>query len=458
MSDLVQTDVSLDRQVTRRDELIQWFERGFRPRGEWMIGTEYEKVVVDRRTGRAARYSGPRGIEEVLRRLADRFEWKPRKEGEHVIALEGPRATVTLEPGGQLELSGEQCASIHCAHAELTEHVNQIVTVGDELGLAFLGLGIQPVSKLEEIEWVPKERYGIMARYMTKVGKLGHRMMKQTATVQANLDYSDERDAMDKIRVGMGLAPILIAMFANSSVSDGGLNHYASYRQHIWTDTDHDRSGLLAFAFSREAGFEDYTDWALGVPMYFIRRHGRLVDLTGMPFREFLERGAAGERATFADWQLHLTTLFPEVRLKTYIEVRSVDSLPPDLMLSLPALLKGVLYERDGLDAAWDLVKSWTMDERLDIFHASHREALQASARRLKLLDLARELVKIARVGLARQNQRNKRDEDETMYLEALDRQLALGRAPAQVVADRFANEWREDVMRLVDFSAYRIV
>jgi glutamate--cysteine ligase len=457
MSDLIQTDTSLDVPVTRRDELVHWFERGFRPRAEWKIGTEYEKVGVDRRTGRAASYSGPRGIEEVLKRLADQFGWKPRREGQRVIALEGPRATITLEPGGQLELSGEQCASIHCAKAELDEHVNQVVTIGDELGLAFLGLGIQPVSKIEEIEWVPKERYGVMARYMPKVGKLGHRMMKQTATVQANLDYSDERDAMDKIRAGMGLAPILVAMFANSSISDGGLNRYMSYRQHIWTDTDGNRSGLLPFAFSREAGFEDYTDWALGVPLYFIKRDGRMIDLTGMPFREFLERGADGHRATLADWQLHLTTLFPETRLKTYIEVRSVDSLPPELMLSLPALLKGVLYERDGLDAAWDLVKKWTFGERVEIFHASHAEALQARARGLKLLDLARELVKIARVGLARQDLRNTRGEDEAVYLEPLERLLALGRSRAEVLADRWQNEWREDVAKLVQDTAYEL-
>ncbi len=274
-----------------------------------------------------------------------------------MIALEGRKATITLEPGGQLELSGEACESIHCAEEELAQHVNEIVEVADELGLAFLGLGMQPLSPLEDIEWVPKVRYGIMAPYMSKVGKLGHRMMKQTATVQANIDFESERDAMTKVRLAMGLSPILTAAFANSPISDGKLNGYLSYRQHVWTDTDRDRCGLLPFAFSRDAGFEDYADWALDVPMYFIRREGKLVELTGLPFREFLKHGAAGHHATMADWQLHLTTLFPETRLKTYIEIRSVDSQPPERMLALPALVKGVFYDDDCMLGAWDLVQ-----------------------------------------------------------------------------------------------------
>lgn len=456
MSDLVQADATLEAAVTRRDALIEYFAAGAKPRSDWRVGTEYEKVVVDRKTGRAARYFGPRGIEAVLRRLADRFGWIPRLEGDHLIALEGRKATITLEPGGQLELSGEACDSIHCAQAELSEHVNEIVTVGDELGLAFLGLGIQPVSPLEDIEWVPKPRYQIMAPYMTKVGTLGHRMMKQTATVQANIDFDGEANGMAKMRLAMGLSPILTAAFANSPISDGRRNGYMSFRQHIWTDTDRDRCGLLPFVFSREAGFEDYADWALDVPMYFIRRGGRFIDLAGLPFREFLKHGAAGHHATMADWQLHLTTLFPEVRLKTYIEIRSVDSQPPERMLALPALVKGVFYDDDCLLGAWDLVKAWNWSERQEIYDLSHREALLARIRGISLLDLARELLNIARVGLQRQNVRNGRDENETVYLDALDRQLALGCCPARDIAERWETEWEERVDRLIEFAAYR--
>ncbi len=456
MSDLVQTAAELEAPVSRRDVLIEYFASGAKPRSGWRVGTEYEKIAVVRKTGRAAGYYGPRGIEAVLRRLADRFGWTPRFEGEHVIALEGRKATITLEPGGQLELSGEACESIHCAEEELTRHVNEIVAVADELGLAFLGLGMQPLSPLEDIEWVPKVRYGIMAPYMSKVGTLGHRMMKQTATVQANIDFENERDAMAKVRLGMGLSPILTAAFANSPISDGRLNGYLSYRQHVWTDTDRDRCGLLPFAFSRDAGFEDYADWALDVPMYFVRRGGKLVDLTGLPFREFLTRGAAGHHATLADWQLHLTTLFPETRLKTYIEIRSVDSQPPERMLALPALVKGVFYDDDCMLGAWDLVRSWSWSERLEAYVAAQKEALAARVRGIRLLDLARELSAIARVGLARQDVRNARRENETIYLDALDRQLALGRSPADDIRERWETGWEERIEKLVDFTAYR--
>ena len=457
MSDLVQTAAELEAPVSRRDALIEYFETGAKPRSEWRVGTEYEKVAVDRKTGRAARYYGPRGIEAVLRRLADKFGWTPRLEADHVIALEGRKATITLEPGGQLELSGEACESIHCAQEELAQHVNEIVTVADELGLAFLGLGIQPLSPLEDIEWVPKVRYGIMAPYMSTVGTLGHRMMKQTATVQANIDFESERDAMAKMRLAMGLSPILTAAFANSPISDGKRNGYMSYRQHIWTDTVRDRCGLLPFVFAREAGFEDYAEWALDVPMYFIRRDGRFVDLTGMPFREFLRRGAAGHHATLADWQLHLTTLFPETRLKTYIEIRSVDSQPPDRMLALPALVKGIFYDDDCMLGAWDLVKSWSWSERLEAYAAAQKEALLARVRTVRLLDLARELSAIARVGLNRQDVRNARGENEAIYLDALDRQLALGRSPALVIGDRWETVWDERVEDLIEFAVYRI-
>ena len=457
MSDLVQTEPSLDAAVTDRGTLIEYFATGAKPREQWRVGTEYEKVGVDRKTGRAARYYGPRGIEAVLRRMADQFGWTPRFAGDHVIALEGRKGTITLEPGGQLELSGEACESIHCAHEELTQHVNEIVTVADELGLAFLGLGIQPVSSLDDIEWVPKPRYAIMAPYMTQVGTLGHRMMKQTATVQANIDFGSERNAMEKMRLAMGLAPILTAAFANSSVLEGRLSGYMSFRAHVWTDTDRDRCGLLPFVFSRDAGFEDYADWALDVPMYFIRRDGRFVDLSGMPFRHFLRHGAAGHHATMADWQLHLTTLFPEVRLKTYIELRSVDSQPPERMLALPALVKGVFYDDDCMLGAWDLVKAWTWSERQEIYDASHKEALSARIRGISLLDLARELSAIARVGLAKQNLRNSQGENETIYLDGLDQQLAQGRSAARDVAERWEQEWGERVERLVDFAAYRI-
>ena len=368
-------------------------------------------------------------------------------------------ASITLEPGAQLELSGEQCRTLHCTHDELTTHVRELVSVGGELGLAFLGLGMQPISRPEEIEIVPKQRYAIMAPYMERVGTLGVRMMKQTATVQANIDYADERDAMRKLRVGMGLAPILNAMFANSSLSEGDLNGYMSFRGHIWTDTDAARCGLLPLAFREGASFADYVAWALDVPLYFILRGGTYrTTVTGMPFRRFLAEGAGGERATLDDWNLHLTTLFPEVRLKGYLELRSADSQPPERTLALPALVKGVFYETDCLDAAHDLVKRWTFDETNTLWRQVHREALLARFRGVDVLDLARELYTIAEEGLRRQHALDAGGRDERIYLERMGEQLAMGRSPARVIAEQWRADWddRRRLERVIAATEFR--
>jgi glutamate--cysteine ligase len=441
------------------DQLVEQMHAAGKPRDRWRIGTEYEKVGVVRATGQAAPFSGPRGIEAVLRGLAERYGWEPKDEAGRVVALSRAGASITLEPGAQLELSGEQCATIHCTHEELATHVREVVTVGSELGIAFLGLGMQPVSRVDEIEWVPKQRYRIMGPYMTRVGTLGQRMMKQTATVQANIDYSDERDAMAKMRVAMGIAPLVNAMFANSSVGDGDLNGHMSFRGHIWTDTDRARCGLLPFVFRPDAGFADYVKWALDVPLYFILRRGTyLTSVTGTPFRRFLTEGADGERATLDDWNLHLTTLFPEVRLKGYIELRSADSQPPERMLALPALVKGVFYTEDCLLAAWDLVKRWSWDERVSLWREVHREALLARLRGVRILELARELYAIAEEGLRRQGALDRSGRDERVYLERMGEQLDLGRSPARVIAEKWKGRWESDrrIARLIEFAEYR--
>lgn len=444
-------------EIERREQLIEFFQDAAKPRSEWGIGTEYEKVAVRAADGHAAPFSGPNGIEALLRGLADRFGWEPLLEDGRVIALRSPRASITLEPGGQLELSGQICESIHCAHREFSRHIEEIVTVGSELGIAFLGLGMQPLSTLEQIEWVPKRRYRIMAPYMERVGRLGHRMMKQTATVQVNMDYGSEADAMMKLRVGMGLVPLITAMFANSPVSDGDLNRFLSFRGHIWTDTDPARCGLLPFVFRPGAGFDDYVEYALDVPMYFIVRDGEWYDMTRMTFRDFWEHGCQGHRATMADWTTHLTTLFPEVRLKSYIEIRSADSQAPELMLAVPALVKGVFYEEDCLLAAWDLVKRWSWEERLEAYHGAHRQALRTRVRRVALADLARELVVIARTGLERQAQLDDRGEDESLYLERLEDLVRRSLCPADHVIEKWIGAWDRDIAQLVEGSSYRI-
>jgi glutamate--cysteine ligase len=437
-------------------QLVESFTQSCKPRDRWRIGTEFEKVTVRAADAHAALFSGGQGIEALLKGMAERFGWDPLRDGDRVVALRRGGASITLEPGGQVELSGEPFATVHETARELREHVVESVTVGGELGLAFLGLGMQPISRLEEIEWVPKQRYRIMAPYMLRVGTLGQRMMKQTATVQVNLDFASEADAMAKMRTGMGLAPLVSAMFANSPISDGDLNRYMTFRGHVWTDTDNARSGLLRFVFRANAGFIDYVDYALDVPMYFIIRDG-WIDMTAYTFRRFLNEGYRGHRATMADWHAHLTTLFPEVRLKGYIELRSADSQAPELLLALPALAKGVLYDDDALQAAWDLVKAWSWEERLALWDDAHRRALAATIRGLTLRDLCRELLAIAEYGLRRQDCRNPRGLDETIYLERLVHEVRKGRCPADRVRESWLREWSQDVRKLVAGTAYTL-
>ncbi len=442
--------------VTRREQLIDYFAEAAKPSSEWGLGTEYEKVAVLREDARAVPFSGRRGIESLLRDLAERFDWEPIEEEGRVVALSGARASVTLEPGGQLELSGEVCDSVHCAEAEFSRHIEEILAVGEGREIAFLGLGMQPVSRVEEIERVPKKRYGIMGPHMTKVGTLGQRMMTQTATVQVNMDFSSESDAMMKLKVGMGLAPLLNAMFANSPLSDGDLNGYVSYRGHIWTDTDPARCGFLEFIFEEGAGFERYADYALDVPMYFIVRDGEWFDMTSLTFREFMDRGHKGHRPTMTDWDSHLTTLFPEMRLKRYIEMRSVDSQAPEIMLAVPALAKGIFYEEDCLLAAWDLVKAWSFVELNELYRSAHRRGLQTKAGRTSFRDLAMELLTIARTGLERHAVVNVSGDDESVYLERLTELNSRGMCPADLVIQRWKGEWNQSLARLVDGSSYR--
>jgi glutamate--cysteine ligase len=443
--------------IEKEEELEAYFHDAGKPREQWRVGTEYEKVGIVRSTAKAIPYFGRRGVEFILRELTDRFGWQPEEQDGHIIALARGNAQITLEPGGQIELSGEPCDSIHCTYAEFTQHIRELLEVAQPLDIVFLGLGMQPVSRLEEIEWVPKKRYRIMGPYMPKVGTLGQRMMKQTATVQANIDYSDEKDAMEKFRTAMGLAPLITAMFANSPISEGRLNGYKSFRGHIWTDTDKARCGLLRFAFDPAVSFAHYVEYALDVPMYLIVRDGKYIDFTGTPFRHFWTHGHMGHTATIEDWDLHLTTLFPEVRIKRYMEVRSADSQPPELMPALAAIIKGFLYDSDCLQASWDLVKDWSWDERMQFYHDSHRYALAARARKFSAADLAKEVIQIAWEGLKRQAALNENGDDETIYLQPLRDLVAQGKCPADLVLEKWEGELHHDIKKLIDYSAYRL-
>jgi glutamate--cysteine ligase len=431
-------------EISSIDQLEATFHSGAKPRSDWKIGVEYEKPVVRRDTGEAVPYEGPGGIGALLTGLKEGGDWEGVYEEGNLIALGNGRASVTLEPGGQLELSGETCDSLHCAQEELERHVDEILSVGEDLGLAFLGLGITPKTPLEALPWMPKERYRIMRGVMQRTGKLGHRMMQQTTTVQANFDYADERDARDKFRIAMAMSPVLVAMSANSPVVDGQLSRFKSYRAHIWTDTDPDRCGVLPFAFDTDSIFRAYTEYALDVPMYFVARGDRLMDSGGRTFRNFVDHGLDGEVATIEDWATHLTTLFPEARMKTYIEVRAADCQSPELMLGTPALMKGLFYEPDCLAAAWDVIGPWGLDERRELLAEAARNGMAARGPKHPIRDYSRELVKIAHEGLRRQAKTDPGGQDETVYLDPL---------AAQVEAK---GPWNGQIAPLIEHSAYR--
>jgi glutamate--cysteine ligase len=442
-------------EIRSTDDLEHYFHAGSKERREWRIGVEYEKPVVFTDTADAVPYEGPRGIGALLRGLEERYDWEPVHEDGNLIALRDDKASITLEPGGQLEMSGQQCDSLHCAADELHGHVEEILSVGDSLGLKFLGLGITPKTPIARMPWMPKQRYRIMREIMSRTGRLGHRMMQQTATVQANFDYSGEADARRKFRLAMAMSPVLVAISANSPIVDGQPSGYKSYRAHIWRDTDPARCGLLPFAFDTQNVFGAYASWALDVPMYFLWRDGRFVEARGITFRQFLEKGLNGHRATLADWATHLTTLFPEARLKTYLEVRAADSQPVELMLGTPALMKGLLYDDDCLEAAWDVLRPWTLEERYEASESAARDGLDTRVHRHRMRDFALELVGIASEGLHRQARRNGRGEDEAVHLAALARDVEHGVSPA----DRVLRAWYEggeQVAALVADAAYR--
>jgi glutamate--cysteine ligase len=440
------------------EQLIAYFAEGAKPRARWRIGTEHEKILVSARDGSALPVSGQRGVMALLRRMAERFAYRPIEDHGALIGLEGPHARITVEPGGQVELSGEQCESIHCTQREFALHARQLTEVAREFDALVLGLGMHPFSSVEQIELLPKQRYRIMYPYMQRKGRLGVRMMKQTAAVQANIDYGDEADAMRKLRLSFGLAPLFYALFANSPLSDGGLNGYQSFRGHVWTDTDPDRCGMPEFVFRDDAGFEDYARYALGVPLYFIARDDNYVDLTrppGITFGRFLAEGFEGERPTLADWALHLSTIFTEGRLRQYVEVRSADSQPPFLMPAVPALVKGVFYDADCMAAGWDLVKRWSYAERLELLDAAHKHGLSARAGRVPLRDLALELVSIAIAGLEGQALVDEHGQDESIYLARLYDQARAGQNQATLAIEQWKGRWNYEAQRLIRGCAY---
>jgi glutamate--cysteine ligase len=448
-----------DRPLTVED-LTATLEAGCKPKNAWRIGAEHEKFGFRLGTHEPVAYEG-RGIEAMLTGLT-RFGWSEVREsnrhGDMLIGLERAGASVSLEPGGQFELSGAPLEDIHQICSETGRHLEEVKTVADELGIGFIGLGFQPTLRRDEIPVMPKGRYDIMRSYMPKVGGLGLDMMLRTCTVQANLDFRSEADMVLKFRTSLALQPVATALFANSPFTEGKPNGFLSARANVWTDTDPDRTGMLDFVFADEFGFETYARYAANVPMYFAKRRGRYVDLSGRSFTAFMAGkldDLPGERATRKDWADHLTTIFPEVRLKTYLEMRGADSGPWSRICALPALWAGVLYDDAALHAAWDLCKAWTVEEHVALRADSARLGLKAQIAGRSLQEVAVDMLAIARQGLKRRERFSGGLVDETGYLSELEGIAESGLTPAERLLERYHGPWGGDVSRVFEEFAY---
>ena len=434
--------------VSDKRELVEYLASGCKPPAAWRIGTEHEKLGFRFDDLRPLDYDGPQGIRAVLEGL-QRFGWNPVYEGENVIALSYEGQSVTLEPGGQFELSGAPVANLHETCAEVHTHLAQVNAVGKELDIGFVGVGFQPKWRREDIPIMPKGRYEIMRAYMPTRGNLGLDMMLRNATVQVNLDFADEADMVEKMRIALALQPVATALFANSPFTEGKPNGYLSFRSRVWTDTDPDRCGMLPFVFEPDMGFERYVEHALDVPMYFVYRHGAYVDASGQSFRDFLDGrlpALPGERPTLDDWENHLTTLFPEARLKRYIEMRGADSGPWEIICALPAFWVGLLYDSTAQQAAGELIADWSREEREALRNDVPRHALATGFRGRTMLDIAREVVGISRGGLARRAILDGKGQDETHYLESIDVILDAGQTPAEGLLEAFNDKWKGSV------------
>ena len=435
--------------IESRDQLISVFARGEKPAEKWRIGTEHEKFVYALADHHAPSYDEQGGIRALLDGLT-RFGWKPILEGDNVIALAGADGTISLEPAGQLELSGAPLENLHATCAETDRHLQQVKEVGDALGIGFLSLGMWPDKRREDLPVMPKGRYGIMLRHMPRVGTMGLDMMLRTCTIQTNLDYGSEADMVRKFRTSLALQPLATALFANSPFTEGKPNGYLSYRSHIWSDTDPARTGMLPFVFEDGFGYERYADYALDVPMYFVYREGRYIDAAGQSFRDFLKGrlpALPGEKPTVSDWNDHLSTAFPEVRLKSFLEMRGADGGPRNRICALPALWVGLLYDQGALDAAWDLVKGWSIEDRQVLRDSVPKLGLDAPLPGGQTLrDIAPQVLEIARGGLASRARLDASGNNETGYLDPLHEVVARGRTPAEILLDRYHGEWGGDL------------
>ncbi|NDR57258.1 glutamate--cysteine ligase [Aliiruegeria sabulilitoris] len=444
--------------IERYEQLVEYLESGCKPKEDWRIGTEHEKFGYCRDTLKPLPYDGPRSIKAMLEGLRDRYGWSPIYEQDNIIGLELNGANISLEPGGQLELSGAPLTCIHQTCDEVNEHLREVKTVADEIGAGFIGLGTAPTWTHEEMPQMPKGRYRLMTDYMDSVGDLGKQMMYRTCTVQVNLDFADEADMTKKLRVGLALQPVATALFANSPFLEGKTNGHKSWRSRIWRNLDDARTGMLPFVFEDGFGFQAWVDYALDVPMYFVYRDGKYINALGQSFRAFLKGelpALPGETPTLSDWADHLTTVFPEARIKKYMEMRGADGGPWRRLCALPAFWTGLLYDGAALDAAWDLVKGFDAETREGLRVAASIDGLQGEAGGVSLRDLARDAVEIAQSGLKARAVPGAGGmiPDETHFLNALQESIDSGKVPADELLEHYHGDWNGDLSRV--FAEY---
>lgn len=447
--------------IKSRDELVASLASGAKPESDWRIGTEHEKFGFNIGDNSPVPYGGERGIQALLETHHNCFGWDPIRESGKIIGLSCSDCpiggSITLEPGGQLELSGAPLKNIHETEEELRQHLSQIGAVANQLGIGFVGLGFTPKATLAEMPLMPKDRYRIMMRYMPTRGTHGLDMMFRTATVQVNVDFGDEADMVRKLRASLALQPVVTALFANSPFTEGKPNGYQSCRAQIWQDTDPDRTGPLPFAFEDGMGFERYVDYALDVPMYLVYRDGHYIDVAGASFRDFLAgelAGLPGVRPTMEDWTNHLTTLFPEVRLKKFLEMRGADAGPLGLLIALPALWAGLLYDTTALNAAAGLVADWSEEERETMRLTVPTTGLATPFRGRTVRDIALEILALAEGGLLRRARMNEKGQDETRALAPLMEIARTGRTEADRLLAAYEGPWGGNIDRLFEAEA----
>ncbi|MEB8388823.1 glutamate--cysteine ligase [Rhodobacteraceae bacterium KMM 6894] len=446
--------------IEHHGQLAEYLEAGNKPAADWRIGTEHEKFGYCKDTHKPIPYAGERSVLAVLEGLRDKHGWSPVTEDGNLIGLEKAGANVSLEPGGQLELSGAPLETIHETCDEVNIHLREVKDIADKVGVGFIGLGAAPEWSHEDMPLMPKGRYKLMDSYMEKVGTMGRSMMRRTCTVQVNLDFASEADMVKKFRVALALQPVATALFANSPFFEGKVNGHKSWRSRVWRDLDADRTGMLPFVFEDGMGFERYVDYALDVPMYFVYRDGKYIDALGMSFRDFLKGelpAMPGEMPTMSDWADHLTTTFPEARIKKFMEMRGADGGPWRRLCALPAFWTGIMYDQSSLDAAWDLVKGWTAEQREALRVAASVDALQAKVDGIDMHELARQAVDISEAGLRARARpgANGLIPDETHFLNALRESVDSGQVPADELLAHYHGDWNGDLSRIYSEYSY---